>query len=152
VNSPSTTNQPLAVLAFDFGLRRIGVAFGAVPSGTASALGVIAARDGAPDREQLDRLISEWQPDGLVVGLPGNTDGTASEMTEKTQAFGEWLTQNYQLPVEYVDERFTSVEAESILKEQRRSGARKRKIQKTDIDAMAAMLIAQSWLDRKPAA
>ena len=67
-------------------------------------------------------------------------------MTQAVRSFADTLKQRYQLPVEFVDERYTSAEAESLLREQRRQGLRNKKLTKEDVDAMAACLIAESWI------
>ena len=113
---------------------------------TATALQTVPAQAGTPDWQQLDRLVAEWGPDLLVLGLPRNTDGTDSDMTRVVLEFADTLEDRYQLPVEFVDERYTSAEAESLLREQRRQGLRNKKLTKEDVDAMAARLIAESWI------
>jgi putative Holliday junction resolvase len=138
---------PRSLLAFDFGLRRIGVATGSCITGTASALLTLAATDGMPDWQEFDRLLAEWAPDLIVLGLPLNTDGSESDMTAQVRQFAENLEARLKIPVEFIDERYTSAEAESLLKEQRRQGIRTRQLTKEDVDAVAAQLIAESWLN-----
>jgi putative Holliday junction resolvase len=131
-------------LCFDFGKRRIGVAVGQDITGSASPLGVIANRDGGVDHKRIEALIDEWQPDRLVVGLPLHADGTPSELTEQVMAFVEEL-QRYGLPTETVDERYTSIEAERVLKDAR-AGGTARRISKETIDSAAAVFIAERYL------
>lgn len=119
-------------------------------TGTASGLGVIQARDGEPDWQAMDRLVKEWGPDVLVSGLPYNSDGSESDMTKEVRAFVDRLAGRYELRVQTVDERLTSAEAEMILREQRQGGVRRRRVRKTDVDRMAAALIAQAWLQEIP--
>lgn len=133
-------------LVFDFGTRRIGVAAANRLAGTATPLATLAAADGAPDWREMAALIREWQPQVLVVGLPRNADGSDSDMTARVRGFARWLQQRSGLPIEEVDERFTSVEAGELLREQRRAGTRKRRVRPGDIDRMAARLIAETWL------
>lgn len=121
-------------------------------TGTASGLTVIQARAGQPDWAALDKLVSDWGPDMLVSGLPYNSDGSESDMTTEVRAFVEQLAQRYGLAVHTVDERLTSAEAEMILREQRQAGLRRRRVRKTDVDRVAAVLIAQTWLGEKPGA
>lgn len=137
---------------FDFGRRRIGVAVANRLTGTASELTVIQARDGQADWPALDKLIGDWGPDVLVSGLPYNADGSESDMTTEVRAFVELLAERYGLAVQTVDERLTSAEAEMILREQRQAGVRRRRVRKTDVDRVAAVLIAQSWLREEPRA
>ena len=135
-----------AILAIDFGGRRIGIASGSVIAGTSSQVAALIATNGAPDWQQFDNIVNEWGPDLLVVGMPYNMDGSESAMSEKAKVFADVLAARYDLPVDMVDERLTSAEASSILKEQRRLGLKTKKINKAEIDSLAACLIAESWL------
>ena len=137
-------SRPATILAFDFGLRRIGVAVGQTVTGSASPLGTIANRDSGIDREAIESMIREWRPDVLVVGMPAHADGSASEMQKPVEAFIEEL-RSFDMPVETVDERYTSVEAERVLKEARASGSRGR-ISREEIDSAAAVFIAERYL------
>ncbi len=142
----SDHNSAASLLALDFGLRRIGVATAAPLTGTATPLTTVAARDGEPNWAQLDALISDWQPELLVLGLPFNSDLSESEMTRRVRAFAAQLEQRYELRVKFMDERYTSAEAEARLKQQRQSGMRNKRIKKTDVDSLAAAIIAESWM------
>ena len=132
------------VLAFDYGLRRIGVAVGQTITASASPLGVIDNHADGPDLAKIAALIDEWRPGLLVVGMPAHADGSPSEMQNYVRAFVAELS-GFDLPVETVDERFTSLEAEAKLKEARAAGARGR-ISKEAIDSAAAVLIAERYL------
>ena len=134
------------LIALDYGLRRIGVAAGTIATGTATPLTTLTASADEPDWHALDALIEEWSPDVLILGLPRNTDGSDSAMTGAVREFAAVIGERYKLQVELVDERYTSVEAENILKDQRRQGLRSRKLKKEDVDALAAQLIAESWM------
>lgn len=138
--------SPKTILAFDFGLRRIGVAVGQSVTGSASPLGVVANRDSGIDHDAIAALIAEWRPGTLVVGMPVHADGSASEIQVPVKAFIDELTR-YGIPVETVDERYTSVEAERVLKEARAGGTRGR-IRREDIDSAAAVFIAERYLLR----
>jgi putative Holliday junction resolvase len=94
-------------------------------------------------------LVKEWEPGALVVGVPYNIDGSESRLSALAMAFGRRLGKQYGLPVDQVDERLTSMEARIILTEQRRSGRRRRKIRREDIDSLSAKLIAETWLREK---
>jgi putative Holliday junction resolvase len=130
------------LLGFDFGTKRIGVAVGQDITRTVTPLTTLHCSNDAPDWEAISKLIQEWRPDILVVGLPLHLDGTTQVLTDRAQRFGNQLKGRYNLPVEMVDERLTSHEAETEL------ATRKGKIAKADIDALAAALILQSWLDQ----
>jgi putative Holliday junction resolvase len=140
-------SQPSTILAFDFGLRRIGVAVGQDITGTASPLGVIANRDDGVDHQALAALIKEWRPTGLVVGMPTHADGSPSDMQKPVDAFIEDL-RRYELSIDTVDERYTSVAAEQALKEARAAGTRGR-ISKEMIDSAAAVFIAERYLSSR---
>jgi putative Holliday junction resolvase len=132
------------VLAFDFGRRRIGVAVGQSITGSASPIGVVDNYTAGPDLDKVAALIAEWRPSLLVVGMPAHADGSPSDMQNYVRQFIELLEQ-FELPIDTVDERFTSIEAEAKLKDARVAGARGR-ISKESIDSAAAVLIAERYL------
>lgn len=147
-----------SALVFDHGGKRIGVAVANQSPRLASPLLTLPARDGIPDWLELDKLIREWAPGQLVVGVPYNgarariDGGSASERSDSESAaerFAAELEARYPLTVSRIDERLTSVEAESRLREQRRSGARTKKVRTGDVDAVAACVIAEMWLDQR---
>ena len=122
-------DQARTFLAFDFGTKRIGVAAGNTVSGTATPLETIAA---STSHAVVGRLIDAWQPDALVVGIPRHPDGAPHDNTRRAERFARRLADRFKLPVHEVDERYTSVEAES-------AGA-------ADVDAAAAALILEQHL------
>jgi putative Holliday junction resolvase len=125
-------------------MRRIGVAIGQDVTGSASPIGVVANRDSGVDHEAIAALIREWRPTSLVVGMPAHADGSPSEIQVPVRAFiGE--LERYGLPIDTVDERYTSIEAERVLKEARAAGTRGR-ISKEMIDSAAAVFIAERYL------
>jgi putative Holliday junction resolvase len=144
-SNAATPQSVQLVLAFDFGRRRIGVACGDTLSRTASPLTGIANTAAGPRWEMLDSLIRDWQPALLVVGLPYNADGSESGMSETVRTFSDELGKRYALPVHLIDERYSSLEAETRLKAERESGLRKRRVAKSDIDAAAACVILERW-------
>ena len=120
-------------LAFDFGTARVGVASGNSLTRSATPLCTVAAQ-GEARFEAIGRLIAEWQPAALVVGVPFHPDGAAHVNTERARRFGRRLQARFGLPVHEVDERYTTTEA-------RAAGAR-------DLDAAAAALILEQFLAR----
>ena len=133
------------LLGFDFGTKRIGIAIAQEVTGTASPLTTVKAIKHKPDWESISKIITEWQPDLLVVGLPLHMDGTEQPMTQAARRFSNQLNGRYQIPVALMDERLSSNEAESILNEQ--SGSRGSLFQdKAQIDMISAQLILQSWM------
>jgi putative Holliday junction resolvase len=127
----SLSSPPQSFLSFDFGTRRIGVASGNALTRTATPLATVAA-DGDARFDAIGRLIREWQPDALVVGVPFHPDGTPHDNTRRAQRFGRQLAGRFGLPVLEVDERYTSTEAHAL-------GA-------ADVDAAAAALILEQYL------
>lgn len=136
--------MPETILAFDFGLRRIGVAVGQDITASASPVGVVANGESGADHERIRAIIREWHPTRLVVGMPTHADGSPGPMTAAVEAFIDELAQ-YELPVSTIDERYSSLEAEQALKNARKLGSRGR-ISKQDIDAAAAVFIAERYL------
>lgn len=124
-------SPPQSFLSFDFGTRRVGVASGNRITGTASPLTTVAA-EGEARFEAIGRLLREWQPDALVVGVPCHPDGAPHDNTRRAQRFARQLSGRFGLPVHEVDERYTTTEALSL-------GA-------ADADAAAAALILEQYL------
>src|SRR5271154_4803545 len=132
---------PETVLAFDFGLKRIGIAAG--DSLTRSAAPRPAALTGpaGPDWDGIGREVRALGPARLIVGAPYNADGTDSAITVAARGFAAELERRFRLPVHLVDERFSSLEATQALKARRASGARRKRVQRADIDSAAAAVI-----------
>jgi len=120
------------VLAFDFGLKRIGVAVGEPELGTAHPLPAIAAFS------QVEGLVKEWNPATLVVGLPTSVQGEAHKMTRQAEVFARRLEKRFKLPVTRIDERYSSVEAESRL----------RGVKHKAVDSVAAQIILEQYFDQ----
>lgn len=139
------SDPPRVVLAFDFGVRRIGVACGDTVSRTAAPLHAVPAASSGPRWESIQTLLREWQPALVVVGLPYNADGSDSAMTGAARSFAAELTRRFLLRVELIDERYSSMEAEARLKAARESGRRRRRVAKSDVDAAAACIILERW-------
>lgn len=136
--------KPRTILAFDFGLRRIGVAIGQDVTASASPLGIVANRDDGIDHQAIRALVKEWQPTGIVVGMPSHADGSRTDLHDAIEGFIAELAE-HGLNIDTVDERYTSVEAESVLKRARAAGTRGR-ISKEMIDSAAAVFIAERYL------
>jgi putative Holliday junction resolvase len=131
----TTPTEPLSFLAFDFGVRRVGVATGNSMTRTATPLTTVAA-EGEARLAAIAVLIDEWQPAALVVGVPFHPDGAAHANSERARRFGRELRARFGLPVHEVDERYTTTEA-------RRAGS-------TDLDAAAAAIILEQHLASLP--
>jgi putative Holliday junction resolvase len=136
-------------MAFDFGLRRIGVARGDTISRSAAPLDTVAVDRNGPRWDAISALIREWQPDMAVVGLPYNTDDSENSMTRAARDFAAELGRRYALEVHLIDERYSSLEAGARLQSARAAGLRKRRVAKPDIDAAAACVILDRWFTEK---
>tara|TARA_R110001599_G_scaffold353459_1_gene592673 strand:- start:382446 stop:382877 length:432 start_codon:yes stop_codon:yes gene_type:complete len=136
------TAKARTIMAFDYGMRQIGVAVGNSLLCSTQPLAVIKANDGVPDWQMLTQLVTEWKPDILVVGDPLNMDGTESELCQRARKFGRRLHGRLGLPVDMTDERLTSFEAKQISRERGHKGDYKRE----PIDSQAAELVLQTWL------
>jgi len=134
------TDQTL--LGFDYGRRRIGVAVGQRLTQSATPLTTIRARDGKPDWPSVTRLIEEWKPGALVVGIPYHMDGAEQDMTHAAKKFCRQLEGRYRLPVHQAEERLSSWVVENQLSAREQAG--------TDIDALSAQIILQDWLQQEP--
>lgn len=130
------------VLGFDYGTRQIGVAVGQAITGQARELCTLKARDGIPNWDQIQALLREWQPDALVIGLPLNMDGTPSEMSARAETFARRLHGRFKLPVHTQDERLTTFEAKGQRMQQGQYGGYRDR----PVDALAAVLMLESWL------
>lgn len=132
------------VLGFDYGTRQIGVAVGQTLTASASPLKELRARDGIPNWDEIAALLREWHPDALVVGLPLNMDGTASEMSARAEKFARRLQGRFGLPVHCIDERLSTFEAKQTLRD---SGRRAPSSYRDNpVDSLAAALLLETWL------
>lgn len=133
------------VLAFDFGLKRIGLASGDTLTGTAAPRPAVVVLAQGPDWSAIERELKSLHPRLLVVGAPYNADGTPGSLTKAADRFAAELQTRFGLPVNRVDERWSSLEANEALKAQRASGERRRRIRREDIDSAAAAVILERW-------
>jgi putative Holliday junction resolvase len=136
---------PKLILALDFGLKRIGFASGDTLTRTANPRSTIAHGPAGPDWPALARVIQDLRPARLVVGQPYNADGSPSALTETVRRFADELTRRSSLPVDLVDERWSSQDAEERLRGMRASGQRGRRVSREDVDAVAAAVILERW-------
>jgi len=145
---PESTFSRGPILAFDFGLRRIGIAVGQFTTMTAGSLETVS-NGKEPDWVAIDRLVNEWKPAQLLVGLPLGAEGDETEMSRAARKFGNLLLNRYSLQVNYADERLSSRAAESRFAELRAKGSLRRK-HAQKLDAMAAQIILENWLQSNP--
>ena len=130
------------LIGFDFGERRIGVAVGETSTRIANPLGAIEESANEPRFRAIGRIVDEWRPAGFVVGRPRHADDSEHVIARLAEKFARRLQARYHLPVEFIDETLTSAVAESQLRE-----TRTRRGRKSDVDALAAAIILQSFLD-----
>lgn len=133
------------VLAFDFGTNSIGCAVGQSITGTAQGLAAFRAQDGIPNWEEIEKIIKEWQPDQLIVGLPLNMDGSEQALTLRAKKFANRLHGRFGIPIALHDERLTTVEARSEIFE--RGGYKA--LKKGKVDSISACLILESWFENQ---
>ena len=130
------------LIGFDFGERRIGVAVGETGTGIANPLGAIEADANEVRFREIGKLVDEWHPAGFVVGRPRHADDSEHAVAKLAEKFARRLRARYNVPVMMVDETLTSATAEASLRESRAGTKRK-----SDVDAVAAAIILQSYLD-----
>lgn len=134
----------MIVIAFDFGIKKIGVAVGENITRKGRPLSVLNANNGIPNWNTIKSLLKYWQPQILIVGLPLNINGTKQNITKKTEKFAHLLKYKFNILVKMHDERLTTVEAKSIIFE--KGGFKK--LKKTNIHSFSALIILESWLDQ----
>lgn len=132
-------------IAFDFGMKSIGCAVGQSITGTAQVLPAFKAQDGIPNWEAIGKVIHEWKPDLLIVGLPLNMDGTEQPLTQRVKKFANRLHGRFGFPVTLHDERLTTVEARAEIFA--RGGFKA--LKKDKIDSISACLILESWFENQ---
>ena len=133
------------LIGFDFGSRRIGVAVGETSTRIASPLTAIEGEANEARFDAIGRIVQEWRPAGFVVGRPRHADGSEHAVAKLAEKFARRLAARYGVPVTFVDETLSSAEAESTLRD-----TRTRPGKKADVDALAATIILQSFLDELP--
>lgn len=133
----------ITVLAFDFGMKSIGVAVGNSLTLTAAPLEALKAKDGVPNWDLIEKYIKDWSIKLIVVGLPLNMDGSEQEITNCALKFGKKLFSRFKIEVIMQDERLTSTSAREHIFNQKGSKA----LVKGKIDSIAACLILESYLD-----
>jgi putative Holliday junction resolvase len=138
------TGTPSVLLAFDYGTRRIGVAVGETVTRSARPLATVPVRGSRPDWGTVTRIIEDWRPTRLVVGLPIDLDGSEQEASRGARRFGRQLEGRYRLPVDLIDERLTTRVARQQLSEAGRG--------RDPADPVAAQLILEGWFSERGAA
>ena len=132
-----------SIMGFDYGTKSIGVAIGQELTGSARPLRSLKANDGIPNWDEIEKLIKEWQPDLLIVGLPLNMDGTDQEITVRARKFGNRLHGRFGIQIDLHDERLSTVSAHAALRDAGRSQRSSRRI----VDQVAAVVLLQQAVD-----
>jgi putative Holliday junction resolvase len=130
-----------ALLGFDYGTRKIGVAVGQTVTGTATPLETLQLINSKPDWERIANLIEEWRPEALVVGLPLDVDDSETDATQSALRFSRQLAGRFHLKVHLADERYSSFEARDRLNHKAKRWE--------EYDAVAAKLILETWLNEQ---
>jgi putative Holliday junction resolvase len=143
-----TASAPCRIaLGFDFGRARIGIAVGEAVTGAAHPLRTLSTRQRRPDWDAIARLIVEWRPDMLVIGVPRHADDSANALTEAALRFSRQLHGRFKLPVATIDERLSSWEAEQ--RHFATAPAGHRRNHDVALDAQAAAVILESWFNQQ---
>lgn len=134
------------LLAFDYGTKNIGVAAGQTITRTANPLAPLKAKDGIPDWAQIEKLLAEWKPDLVLVGLPLNMDDTESELSVRARKFANRLAGRFNVKTELIDERLTSFEAKGEVFQR---GNHSKDFKNNPVDSIAARLILEAWFEKR---
>jgi putative Holliday junction resolvase len=135
-------DQIKVLLAFDYGTKNIGVASAQTITKTANSLPGLKAKDGIPDWTQIEKLLKEFKPDLVLVGLPLNMDGSESELSTRARKFANRLHGRFGIKIEMIDERLSSFAAKGEVLEQ--GGSRDYK--NNPVDSIAARILLEDWL------
>lgn len=136
-------DDPQQFMAFDFGTKHIGIAFGQTITCTAEGIARINSHNGMPDWKALDALVAIWKPDAFVIGLPLNMDGSASHMSQRAKKFANRIADRYHKKAFLMDERLSSREVKEQYYNQELTKPAAKKPQ--EFDSLAAAVILQSW-------
>ena len=136
----------MTVLGFDVGNKRIGVAVGQTLTKTANPVTILKAQNLKPDWQRVRELISEWRPKAIVMGMPDHADDTENPVATAVIKMARRLEQDFRVPIYFIDERLSSVEAKNHLN---KNGQQSIKASHKPVDDIAAQIILQSWLDEQ---
>lgn len=137
------TKSPSALLGFDFGTKSIGVAAGQMITATAQPLAAIKANDGIPNWDIVEKVINDWKPDLVIVGLPLNMDGTEQPVTQRAKKFANRLNGRFGVKIALQDERLTTASAKEFIF----SHGGYKALAKGKVDSVSAALILESWME-----
>lgn len=136
-------------IAFDYGLKKTGVAIAQSITKTASPLLALKMNNGEPDWEDIDSIFENFKPNCAIFGMPEKRINESNSLTKKINSFSSKIEKRYQISIRFINEHLTSKIAKDKLKEQRQEGILLRQIKKGQIDSMAAAIILQEWMNRE---
>ncbi|WP_192484832.1 MULTISPECIES: Holliday junction resolvase RuvX [Cysteiniphilum] len=134
----------LKLIGLDYGKSRIGIASGQMITKTATPIATIAAKQGEPEWRELDKIIKQWRPSDIIVGLPIDAKDQETKITEEARAFAQKIELRYQKPVHLISETFSTREARWRLEEVQNKSNRHLKV-----DAFAACVILETWMNEQ---
>jgi len=134
-------------IAFDYGLKKTGVAIGQSITKTASPLTSLSMDNGKPDWSEIDIIFEDFKPSCAVFGMPEERINSNKNLIDNIKAFSSGIKQRYGISIKFVNEHLTSKIAKDQLKEQRQEGILQRQLKKGQIDSMAASIILQEWMN-----
>ena len=134
-------------IAFDYGLKKTGVAIGQSITKTASPLTSLSMDNGKPDWSEIDMIFEHFKPSCAVFGMPEDLINSNKNLIDNIKAFSSGIKQRYGISIKFVNEHLTSKIAKDQLKEQRQAGILQRQLKKGQIDSMAASIILQEWMN-----
>ena len=136
-------------IAFDYGLKKTGVAIAQSITKTASPLLSLKMNNGEPDWEDIDSIFENFKPNCAIFGLPTTQINESNSLAKRINNFSSKIEKRYEISIEFINEHLTSKIAKDKLKEQRQEGILLRQIKKGQIDSMAAAIILQEWMNRE---
>ena len=141
--------MPSTYIAFDFGMKKMGIAIGQNITNTASPMDSVVMKNGNPDWNALKQLIEEYRPTTVILGKPDVKDKSSEALMKKIEAFKEILEMDLNQNVEWALEHLTTEDAKEKLKLQRQEGILSRRIMKGQVDSMAAAIFLQDWMNQR---
>ena len=141
--------MPSTYIAFDFGMKKMGIAIGQNITNTASPMDSVVMKNGNPDWNALKQLIEEYRPTTIILGKPDVKDKSSEALMKKIEAFKEILEMDLNQNVEWALEHLTTEDAKEKLKRQRQEGILSRRIMKGQVDSMAAAIFLQDWMNQR---
>jgi len=134
-------------IAFDYGLKKTGVAIGQSITKTASPLTSLSMNNGEPDWSEIDTIFKDFKPSCAVFGMPEEHINSNKILVDNIKAFSSGIKQRYGISIKFINEHLTSQIAKDQLKEQRQEGILQRQLKKGQVDSMAASIILQEWMN-----